>query len=140
PYLLAVAGYVVMVAVIATFLYFTRLQMVAQLALDTDTRAAVFARIDLVTQVATLALQAELTGHIMKRCGVGVAMLLLPLTVMLGFAGIALAGTLAALIAFESAFRAVQRGVMRPARETLFTVVPRAERYKAKAFIDTFVY
>lgn len=140
PYLLAVAGYVVMVAVIATFLYFTRLQMVAQLALDTDTRAAVFARIDLVTQVATLALQAVLTGHIMKRCGVGVAMVLLPLTVMLGFAGLALAGTLAALIAFESAFRAVQRGVMRPARETLFTVVPRAERYKAKAFIDTFVY
>jgi AAA family ATP:ADP antiporter len=29
---------------------------------------------------------------------------------------------------------------MRPSRETLFTVVPRAERYKAKAFIDTFVY
>jgi AAA family ATP:ADP antiporter len=29
---------------------------------------------------------------------------------------------------------------MRPARETLFTTVPRADRYKAKAFIDTFVY
>jgi AAA family ATP:ADP antiporter len=34
----------------------------------------------------------------------------------------------------------VQRGIMRPARETLFTVVPRADRYKSKAFIDTFVY
>ncbi|HMN65345.1 MAG TPA: MFS transporter, partial [Burkholderiaceae bacterium] len=33
-----------------------------------------------------------------------------------------------------------QRGIMRPARETLFTTVSRAERYKAKAFIDTFVY
>ncbi|TAM85495.1 MAG: MFS transporter, partial [Candidimonas sp.] len=31
-------------------------------------------------------------------------------------------------------------GLMRPARETLFTVVSRAERYKAKAFTDTFVY
>jgi AAA family ATP:ADP antiporter len=29
---------------------------------------------------------------------------------------------------------------MRPARETLFTTVSRSERYKAKAFIDTFVY
>ncbi len=29
---------------------------------------------------------------------------------------------------------------MQPARETLFTVVPRADRYEAKAFIDTFVY
>jgi AAA family ATP:ADP antiporter len=34
----------------------------------------------------------------------------------------------------------VQRGIMRPSRETLFTVVPRTDRYKAKAFIDTFVY
>jgi AAA family ATP:ADP antiporter len=29
---------------------------------------------------------------------------------------------------------------MRPARETLFTTVSRSDRYKAKAFIDTFVY
>jgi AAA family ATP:ADP antiporter len=65
---------------------------------------------------------------------------LLPLTAALGFLGLAIAGSLAALIAFEAAFRAVQRGIMRPARETLFTVVPRADRYKAKAFIDTFVY
>jgi hypothetical protein len=48
--------------------------------------------------------------------------------------------SLAALVAFEATFRAVQRGIMRPARETLFTSVSRAERYKAKAFIDTFVY
>ena len=46
----------------------------------------------------------------------------------------------AALVAFEAAFRAVQRALMRPARETLFTVLPREDKYKAKAFIDTFVY
>ena len=49
-------------------------------------------------------------------------------------------GSLAALVAFEAAFRAVQRALMRPARETLFTVLRREDKYKAKAFIDTFVY
>jgi ATP:ADP antiporter, AAA family len=39
-----------------------------------------------------------------------------------------------------AAFRAVQRAIMRPARETLFTVVSREDKYKSKAFIDTFVY
>jgi AAA family ATP:ADP antiporter len=63
-----------------------------------------------------------------------------PVTAALGFLGLAIVGSLAALIGFEAAFRAVQRGIMRPSRETLFTVVPRADRYKAKAFIDTFVY
>ncbi len=128
------------VAVMATFLYFTRLQMVAALGTDLDMRTTMFARIDLITQVATLVLQAIVTGHLMKRLGVSVTLALLPLTAALGFLGLAIVGSLAALIAFEAAFRAVQRGIMRPARETLFTVVPRADRYKAKAFIDTFVY
>jgi len=140
PYLLAICAYVLILAVMATFLYFTRLQMVAALGAGLDMRTATFARIDMITQVATLLLQAIVTGHLMRRVGVPLTLALLPLTAALGFLGLAIAGSLAALIAFEAAFRAVQRGIMRPARETLFTVVPRADRYKAKAFIDTFVY
>jgi AAA family ATP:ADP antiporter len=140
PYLLAICGYVLILAVMATFLYFTRLQMVAALGTDVDMRTTIFARIDLITQVTTLVLQAIVTGHLMKRLGVSVTLALLPITAALGFLGLAIVGSLAALIAFEAAFRAVQRGIMRPSRETLFTVVPRADRYKAKAFIDTFVY
>ena len=140
PYLLAICGYVLIVAVMATFIYFTRLQMVAALGTSLDLRTALFARIDLITQIATLVLQAIVSGHLMRRVGVPLTLALLPVTAALGFIGLALVGSLAALIAFEAAFRAVQRGIMRPARETLFTVVPRAERYKAKAFIDTFVY
>lgn len=140
PYLLAICGYVLILAVMVTFIYFTRLQMVAALGTDLDTRTATFARIDLATQAATLVLQALVTGHLMKRLGVAVTLALLPLTAALGFLGLAIAGSLAALVAFEATFRAVQRGIMRPARETLFTIVPRTDRYKAKAFIDTFVY
>jgi AAA family ATP:ADP antiporter len=140
PYLLAICAYVLILAVMVTFLYFTRLQMVAALGTDLDARTATFARIDVITQAATLVLQALVTGHLMQRLGVAVTLALLPLTAALGFVGLAIAGSLAALVAFEATFRAVQRGIMRPARETLFTIVPRADRYKAKAFIDTFVY
>ena len=140
PYLLAICAYVLIVAVMATFIYFTRLQMVAALGADLDLRTATFARIDMITQAATLVLQAVVTGHLMKRLGASVALALLPAIAALGFLGLAIAGSLAALIAFEATFRAVQRGIMRPARETLFTTVSRAQRYKAKAFIDTFVY
>ena len=140
PYLLAICAYVLILAVMATFIYFTRLQMVAALGTDLDRRTAMFAQIDMITQVATLVLQAFVTGHLMKRLGVSLTLALLPVTAALGFLGLALVGSLAALIALEATFRAVQRGIMRSARETLFTVVPRADRYKAKAFIDTFVY
>jgi AAA family ATP:ADP antiporter len=140
PYLLCICAYVLILAVVVTLIYFTRLQMVAALGTNLDMRTATFARIDMITQVATLVLQAIVTGHLMKRLGVAVALALLPITAALGFIGLAVIGSLAALIALEATFRAVQRGVMRPARETLFTIVPRTDRYKAKAFIDTFVY
>jgi AAA family ATP:ADP antiporter len=140
PYMLGMSGYVLILAVVATFLYFTRLAMVAELGEDVDGSAAWFARIDLFTQVATLVAQLLLTGHLMKRLGVPLTLALLPLTVALGMIGLAIVGTLAALVLFEATFRAVQRAIMRPARETLFTVVSREDKYKAKGFIDTFVY
>jgi len=139
-YLLGIATFVLILAVMATFLYFTRLQMVAALGDDLDMRTTVFAQIDLITQIATLVLQLIVTGHLMRRLGVAVTLALLPITVLLGFIGLAIAGTLIALVIFEALFKAVQRAVMRPARETLFTVVSREDKYKSKAFIDTFVY
>ena len=140
PYLLGVSSYVLLMTVIATFIYFTRLQMVAALGDNIDMRAAVFAQIDLITQVTTLVLQAVVTGHLMRRFGVSVALVILPIVVSLGFIGLAMAGSFMVLIVFDATFRAIQRAITRPARETLFTVVTREEKYKSKAFTDTFVY
>jgi ATP:ADP antiporter, AAA family len=140
PYLLGISGYVLILTILATFLYFTRLQMVAALGDDLDLRTAWFGRIDFYTQTTTLVLQLLVTGHIMRRLGVHVALVLLPVVVALGFVGLAIAGSLAALILFDASFRGLQRAITRPARETLFTVVSREDKYKSKAFIDTFVY
>jgi AAA family ATP:ADP antiporter len=140
PFLLGISVYVLILAVLTTFLYFTRLQMVAAIGEGLDMRTGIFARIDLFTQSATLVLQILLAGHIIKRLGVPVALALVPLIVVLGYIGLALAGTLVALVIFEATFRSTQRAIMRPARETLFTVVSRSDKYKSKAFIDTFVY
>lgn len=139
-YLLGIAGYVICMTLMATLLYFTRLQMVAALGDDIDMRTTLFARIDLLTQLTTLLLQTLIAGRVMKRFGVPVTLMLLPLTVMLGFIGLAMVASLAVLILFEAAFRAIQRALTRPARETLYTVVSREDKYKSKAFIDTFGY
>jgi AAA family ATP:ADP antiporter len=140
PYLLGVSAYVLLLTVTATFIYFTRLAMVAALGDDTDMRATVFAQIDLATQVTTLVLQLVVTGHIMKRLGVSFALALLPVVVSFGFIGLAMVASFAMLILFDATFRAIQRAITRPARETLFTVVSREDKYKSKAFTDTFVY
>ena len=140
PYLLGISVYVLILTVISTFIYFTRLQMVAALGSDLDMRTSVFARIDLYTQLTTLVLQALVTGQLMKRLGVHLTLALLPAIVSFGFVGLAISASLAALVVLQAAFSAIQRAIVRPARETLFTVVSREDKYKSKAFIDTFVY
>jgi ATP:ADP antiporter, AAA family len=140
PYLLGICGFILIMAIMATFIYFTRLTMVAAMTADMDQQTGLFGQIDFWTQFATFLLQVLITGHIMKRVGVGIALALLPITVSLGFIGLAMTGTFTALILLEAAYRAMQRGITRPARETLFTVVAREDKYKAKAVTDTFVY
>ena len=139
-YLMGIAGYVLTMTIVATFIYFTRLQMVAAAESDLDARTGLLADIDMWTQVAVLLLQLTLTGHIIRRFGLAIALALLPIANALGFIGLAIFGSFAALVLLEALNKAVQRGLTRPAREALFTVISREDKYKAKAFIDTFIY
>jgi AAA family ATP:ADP antiporter len=139
-YLSGISLYVLLMTVVATFIYFTRLKMVAALVQDTDARATVLAQIDLIAQTATIVLQFVVTGHLIKRFGVAVALTVLPVVASLGFIGLAMVSSIATLIALDASFRAIQRAITRPARETLFTVVDREDKYKSKAVTDTFVY
>ena len=65
---------------------------------------------------------------------------MVPLISLAGFLWLGATPTLAALITFGVTRRVGEFAVSKPAREALFTVVPREERYKAKNFIDTVVY
>jgi AAA family ATP:ADP antiporter len=140
PYLLGIAGYVLTMTIVATFIYFTRLQMVAAAESELDARTSLLGNIDMWTQVAVLLLQLTLTGQIIRRFGLAFALAALPVATALGFVGLAIYGSFAVLILLEAMNKAVQRGLTRPAREALFTVIGREDKYKAKAFIDTFVY
>lgn len=139
-YLTGIAAYILLMSVLATFIYFTRLQMVVAVSDSTDARSAILGNIDMWTQVAVLVLQLTLTGKIIERFGLGLALAILPAVTALGFIGLAFYGSFVVLILLEATNRAVQRGLARPAREALFTVVSCEEKYKAKAFVDTFVY
>ncbi|KPN16843.1 MFS transporter [Xanthomonas sp. Mitacek01] len=140
PYLRGIASYVLLMALMATLVYFTRLQMVAAVADDVDTRAAVLGSIDMWTQVGVLVLQVALTGQLIRRFGLGIALAVLPLATAIGFIGLAVYGSFVVLVVLEAGTRAIQRGITRPAREALFTVLDREDTYKAKSLVDTFVY
>ena len=88
----------------------------------------------------TLCLQIFLTGRLMKFLGVTVTLLFMPVLSLFGFAAMGVAPVLGVLATFQVARRASTFAFMRPAREVLFTVLRREDKYKAKSFIDTFGY
>jgi AAA family ATP:ADP antiporter len=63
-----------------------------------------------------------------------------PAVTLLGFVGLGVTPLLWVLVAVQVLYRSGRYAVAKPAREVLFTVVSREERYKSKAFIDAAVY
>lgn len=140
PYLLGVCAFMLCLTVLNSFLYFEQARIIAASVETREARTAIFAQINLWTQSLTLAAQIFLTAHALRRLGTALTLLTLPLVTLGGFAALAISPTLGVLIAFQVIRGASNYGFAKPARETLFTVVTRNEKYKAKGFIDTFVY
>ena len=139
-YLVNVSVFILLFAITATLLYFEQAGIVSRSFADRGEQTAFFATIDLLVNCLTLAVQLFLTGRILRYLGVGLALAFLPLLTLFGFATLAFVPALSALVVFQVLRRASDYAVARPAREVLYTVLPREDRYKAKNFIDTVVY
>jgi AAA family ATP:ADP antiporter len=140
PYLLGIALFMLLYTVSSTFLYFQQAEIINANFIDTDRRTAVFASIDLAVNTLTLLTQAFLTGRIMRWLGVGATLALLPAVSVAGFLTLGFAPVIAAFVVFQVMRRASNFALARPTREVLYTVVAREDRFKAKSFLDTFVY
>ena len=140
PYLAGIALWVFLLSLAGTFLYFQQANIVAAASADPAERTRIFATIDLAIGVLTLAVQFVATGRLIERFGVGRAAAFLPLVFAVGFAVLAVSPALAVVIAFQALQRTANFAVSNPAREVLFTVLDREEKYKAKNVIDIVVF
>ena len=136
PYLAGITLWVSLLSVAATFLYFEQASIVAAASDDPAVRTRIFAAVDLAVGLLTLAVQFFATGKLIARFGIGAALALLPVVFAAGFAVLAAAPVLAVVIAFQALQRTANFAISNPAREALFTVLARDEKYKAKNVID----
>jgi AAA family ATP:ADP antiporter len=136
PYIAGITLWVSLLSVAATFLYFEQASIVAAASDDPAVRTRIFAAVDLAVGLLTIAVQFFATGKLIARFGIGAALALLPLVFVAGFAVLALAPVLVVVIAFQALQRTANFAISNPAREVLFTVLARDEKYKAKNVID----
>ncbi|HEY4999653.1 MAG TPA: Npt1/Npt2 family nucleotide transporter [Usitatibacter sp.] len=140
PYLAGIALWVSLLSLAGTFLYFQQANIVAAASDDPAVRTRIFATIEIAVGILTLAVQFLATGKLIERFGVGRAAALLPLVFGVGFLALAGSPMLAVVIAFQAIQRTANFAISNPAREVLFTVLDREEKYKAKNVIDVVVF
>jgi AAA family ATP:ADP antiporter len=143
PYLIAICAYMLLFTIGSTVLYFQQARLVETHYTDRAAQTAFFANIDLAVNVLTATTQALVTGRLIKAFGVSFTLALLPALSVLGFAimgGAPASAVFGVFVVFQVLRRSGEYAYSRPAREVLYTVLPREDKYKAKHFIDTFVY
>ncbi len=140
PYLLGICAFILLHAITSTLVYFQQADITGREFTDRAARTAFFAQLDIWVNVLTIVVQLFLTGRLLKWLGVGTTLAMLPLLSVAGFLAVGAMPTLTLLAIFQVSRRAANFALSRPAREVLFTVLRREDKYKAKSFIDTFVY
>jgi len=139
PYLLGICLYLFFLTTTATFLYLEQMRLVSEQIPSPQERTRLFALIDLVVNILTFLVQVAVTSRVINRFGLASALVVLPIASAMGFGAIGVMPLLTVYIFFTVVRRVGEYALAKPAREVLFTVLSREEKYKAKNFIDTAV-
>ncbi|MEO6079057.1 MAG: MFS transporter [Steroidobacteraceae bacterium] len=140
PYLGSIGLWVFLLSLLGTFLYLTQAHIVASYTADLKQRTSIFAEISFWVGILSLAVQLVGTGRIIKGIGTGRALAILPLVFVLGFSSLMFTSALFAVAAFQACQRAANFGIANVARESLWPVVSREEKFKAKNIVDGAVF
>jgi AAA family ATP:ADP antiporter len=140
PYLRKIGLFIFLMTFASTVLYFHQGTLVRDIIPVREERYAFLGWLDVLTNSLTIFFQAFVATRIIKWFRLGVALAIVPGLALLGYLGLGAIPTLAVISVFMVLYRAGRYSIARPAREVLFTVVDREERYKSKAFIDAAVY
>ena len=145
PYLLGIGGFLILYTMGSTILYFQQADIIGARFADPTARTRVLAQMEFASQSITVLTQIFLTGRIIKTIGLAATLAVMPALSVVGFilvglGGLGLVPAFAVFVGFSVIRRGTNFALTNPSMEVLFTVLPREDKYKAKSFIETFVY
>ncbi len=138
PFLIGIAAFILLYTAISSFAYFEQTNLLREYS--RDERTEILALLAVVVNVLTFVLGFFATSRLATRLGMPVTLAIIPLFMCAALLILAFAPILTVLLALQVARQAGNYGVTRPAREMLFTAVPRESRFKAKPVVDVAIY
>src|SRR6185312_6929735 len=137
PYLLTIAAFIVMDQVIGQLMYNEQARYVESAYSSLTERATLFAWLDLASNVLALILQLVVVSWLTARGGVRTALFAMWGLCAATFAALGMFPGGAMLLVTQVIRRGADYGLMKPAREMLFTVLESPTKFKSKSLLDT---
>jgi AAA family ATP:ADP antiporter len=140
PYLLGICGFLFCYSLLSTFLYFQQTELVPKTVSGSSERTQLLAGVDLLVNTVTLLIQLLAFNRLISKLGTRALLIVMPLISLVGYTALAISPVLAVLVSLGVVRRAGEYAISKPARETLFNVLPPEQKYRAKNVIDTLVH
>lgn len=140
PYLRAIAAVICISSFLTTLAGWQFMAIAQQFVVGKDALAAYFGGFNFYTGLVSLLLQVLLTTRFVRRFGIGTSLTLLPVTILLGSAGLLIFGTLSAAVALRGCDQVLRYSIDRSTTELLYLPIPGRIKIQVKWFIDTVIW
>jgi len=138
-YLMAIVGILGLYEIVSNIVDFQLSATIAASITGDVEKDAYFGIVGQITSILSLIIQLFFTSYVMKRFGVGVALMFLPIAITLGSIGFLFTPILIFATIMSVSDNSLNYSINQSAKEALYTPTSRDIKYKAKAFIDMFV-
>jgi ATP:ADP antiporter, AAA family len=135
-----IARLVFLSSAVATIAAWQMKAVAQQTYVSKDALAVFFGRFDGYICLIALAAQLFLTGKVLQRFGIGVAVAALPVSLFLGSSATVLSGSLWAVCLVKGADRVFRYSIDTSAQQLLYLPVSVKVKLQVKSFIDTVVW
>lgn len=140
PYLLGICGFLFFYSLLSTLLYFQQAELVPKAVSNSADRTQLLAGVDLLVNGVTLLIQLLAFNKLITKLGTRALLIAMPLASLIGYTALSIEPAIAVLVSLGVVRRAGEYAISKPARETLFNVLPPEQKYRAKNVIDTLVH
>lgn len=139
-YLRAIAGYMVLLGMLATAFYVAQTELVGEQVRGERNQHSLLANVELASQGFVLLLQVFCTGRLLRRLPATVFLVALPTVSLLGLGALWASATVLAIFVIQVVRRGTQFAFEKPAREVLYTPLELETKHKVKFLLDTFAF
>lgn len=139
PYLLSIVSVVAIYEIVSTVVDYQFTKGVVHFVAEEAARRQHFALVFAITNWTSMIVQLFLTSFVMRRFGLVVALMILPISISFASGAFLVFPTLWVASLLNTADNGFSYSINQSAKEALYVPTTAQEKYQAKAFIDMFV-